>query len=64
MAIHASITSERILEAVVADDYLGLCLECGEEIEGVEEDTHKDKCPECGAYRVYGAPELMMILIA
>ena len=59
MAIHPSITLDTIL-AAVADDYIGICIRCGQEQEGVEPDARKYECESCGAYAVYGAEELLM----
>ena len=59
MAIHPSITLDSIL-AAVADDYIGICVRCGQEQEGVEPDARKYECESCGANSVYGAEELLM----
>ncbi len=59
--IHPSVTPDRILEMVEADDNEGLCLACGEEAYGVEPDARAYECEACGAKRVYGAPELLMM---
>ncbi len=42
-----------------ADD--GFCLACGEVNHGVEPDARKYKCQCCGAPKVYGAEELMIM---
>ncbi len=59
MAMHPSITLDSIL-AAVADDYIGICVRCGREQEGVEPDTRKYECESCGANSVYGAEELLL----
>ena len=59
MAMHPSITLDSIL-AAVADDYIGICVRCGQEQEGVEPDARKYECESCGANAVYGAEELLM----
>jgi hypothetical protein len=59
MAIHHSITLDSIL-AAVADDYIGICVRCGQEQEGVEPDARKYECDSCGANAVYGAEELLL----
>lgn len=59
MAIHPSITLDSIL-AAVADDYIGICVRCGQEQEGVEPDARKYECESCGANAVYGAEELLL----
>lgn len=59
MTIHPSITLDTIL-AAVQDDYIGICIRCGQEQEGVEPDARKYECDSCGANAVYGAEELLM----
>ena len=57
----AKITMEQILTAVESGDYIGICLACGEEQEGVEPDARRYECESCGANKVYGAEELLMM---
>ena len=57
--MHPSITLDSIL-AAVADDYIGICVRCGQEQEGVEPDARKYECDSCGANAVYGAEELLL----
>ena len=59
MAMHPSITLDSIL-AAVADDYIGICVRCGQEQEGVEPDARKYECDSCGANAVYGTEELLL----
>ena len=59
---HPSVTAERIMEAAEADDNLGFCLACGAEAYGVVPDARKYECEECGAHKVYGAEELVLML--
>lgn len=58
--LHESITEDRIVEAVSADDCLGICIVCGEEAYGVEPDARNYKCESCGAREVYGAEEILI----
>jgi hypothetical protein len=44
MRIHESITLNRLMSAVEADDHMGFCIECGEEAYGVEPDARKYQC--------------------
>jgi hypothetical protein len=64
MKIHASITSEMILDAcerqMTSLDNPGFCIACGCEAEGVEPDARRYKCESCGEKAVYGAEELLM----
>jgi len=57
--MHPSITLDSIL-AAVADDYIGICVRCGQEQEGVEPDARKYECDSCGANAVYGTEELLL----
>jgi Zn finger protein HypA/HybF involved in hydrogenase expression len=61
MKLHESISIERIIELVEADDNQGLCLACGDEAYGVEPDARKYKCESCGELKVYGAEELLIM---
>ena len=56
-----SLSIDEIIEAVEADDSLGFCLACGEEASGVEPDARRYECEACGAARVYGAEELLLM---
>lgn len=66
MKIHASITPERVLEAVERQmttlDDPGFCVACGLEVHGVEPDARRYQCEACGEAKVYGAAELLMTL--
>ena len=55
----ARITLDQILEAVQYD-YMGICIACGYEQEGVEPDARGYECEDCGKHKVYGAEELLM----
>lgn len=63
IAVHASITTERVISAVEAAhtslDNPGFCIGCGAEADGVEPDARCYECEACGAPLVYGAEELM-----
>ena len=56
------LTIDRVMEAVEEDDNLGFCLACGEEAYGVEPDARKYECESCGAAKVYGAQELLLMM--
>ena len=51
---------EIAIEAAEADDNIGICLECGETQGGCEPDARQRKCENCGAYRVFGAEEVIL----
>ena len=61
MKIHPSITSDVILAAVDADDYLGFCVACGFEAGSVEPDAENYPCDDCGAPAVFGAEQLLFM---
>ena len=55
------ITVAQIMQAIEADDSLGFCIACGAQAEGVEPDAQGYECEECGAEKVYGAEELLIM---
>ncbi len=63
MKIHPSITEDRIIEAVEADDCLGFCIACGADAFGVEPDARRYECEACGESAVYGAEELLLMTV-
>lgn len=60
MAIHPSVTIDRIMELVEMDDNMGICIACGEDVQGVEPDARNYECECCGKRAVYGAEELLI----
>ncbi len=66
MKLHPSITTDRIVEAVQRHnsslDNPGFCIACGEDAEGCEPDARNYECEHCGAHRVFGAEELLMLV--
>ncbi len=67
MTIHPSVTRDRVTEAVEREqtslDNPGFCIRCGDEAEGVEPDARTYECETCGAHAVYGAAELLIIMV-
>lgn len=57
-----TVNIERILELVEDDSNTGVCLACGAEHDGIEPDARRYVCEECGARRVYGAEELLLMV--
>jgi len=57
----AVISLDDITEACESGDYIGFCLECGDEASGVEPDARNYNCESCGAKEVYGAQELLIM---
>lgn len=65
MKIHESVTVDRVIAAAQShDDYLGFCAACGEEAFNVEPDARRYRCESCGARAVYGAEELVLMMVA
>ena len=58
----AQTQSEIILDlAQNSDSYNGYCLDCGNIQDQCEPDAMNLKCNECGAFRVCGAEELVLM---
>jgi hypothetical protein len=45
-------------------DNPGFCVACGSDADGCEPDMRRGQCEICGANRVYGAEELLMMIVA
>lgn len=52
---------EELHAAILADDYTGFCLSCGNEQSGCEPDARKYKCDVCDERTVYGAEEILIM---
>lgn len=67
MKIHESITEERVIEAVRRSqttlDNPGFCAACGHEQDGCEPDMTKGECESCGERKVFGAEELLIMMM-
>ena len=59
---HPSITPDRVIDLVRADDQLGVCVCCGEEAYSIEPDRRRGICESCGQRGVFGAEELLFML--
>ena len=59
------IDTERLLQAaeeqMLGDGNAGFCTACGEERDGCEPDARNYPCEACGANKVYGASELLLM---
>jgi predicted RNA-binding Zn-ribbon protein involved in translation (DUF1610 family) len=51
---------KKIMAAAEADAYIGFCVACGAEAEGVEPDAREYECDVCGEKKVFGAEELLI----
>lgn len=67
MKAHPSITQDRVEEAVMRRmtslDNPGFCVACGEEADGCEPDARRYECEFCGEHKVYGADEILMMMM-
>ena len=62
MKLHKSITLKRIMRACNEDSNSGFCLECGHKQGGCEPDAREYECEKCGAHKVYGAEEILIMI--
>lgn len=66
--VHFTITTERVIDAVKRQtfglDNPGFCIGCGEEADGCEPDASGYPCESCNEPLVYGAEELMFMLVS
>jgi len=64
---HDTITIDRVVELCerrsTSLEDPGLCVACGAEASNVEPDARGYKCETCGAMWVYGAEELLLMLM-
>jgi hypothetical protein len=56
-----NIDLDEVMAAVERDDNTGFCTRCGNEQGGCEPDARGYECEACGADKVYGAEELLMM---
>ena len=61
---HVDIPIEEILAVVEADEPVGFCIACGNDVWGVEPDARGYVCEACGESTVYGAEELLIGTVA
>lgn len=59
-----NLTTDDVLEAVERDDCTGFCLSCGAERDACEPDARNYWCENCGEQMVFGAAEIMFMLVA
>jgi hypothetical protein len=58
----AKLSIEQVMDAVESGEDMGFCLACGAEAYGVEPDARAYECEDCGAHKVYGAEELLLMV--
>lgn len=55
---------DRVTDALeCGEEYLGFCRACEAETDQVEPDARNYKCPDCGQFEVFGAEELLIMLV-
>ena len=64
MKLPNGLTLEKIVEFASEDRNAGFCMKCGEQADGVEPDARGYECESCGSPSVYGAEELLIMLVA
>ncbi len=68
MMINEALTEDVIVEAaertMFGDGMVGLCISCGEEQIPVEPDAEDVHCEACGDPRVFGAEQLLLMVVA
>ena len=55
------VSLEQVMAVIENGEYAGFCLACGAQADGVEPDARKYECSECGAHKVYGAEEILLM---
>lgn len=55
------LSMNQVIKAASKGDGKGFCLSCKAKVSGVEPDARKYVCPKCGAAKVYGAEELVIM---
>ena len=67
MKVHPSITLERVKEACEEQMYgienPGFCLSCGADHDACEPDARNYECYECGKKSVFGAAEVLFMVM-
>lgn len=58
-----NVNFDEVMEAVQADQMVGFCLACGAERDCTEPDARGYECPVCGERKVYGAEEIMLMMV-
>ncbi len=59
-----SVDQEQVMDAVLRDDGTGICAACGSEQGCTEPDAERITCEDCGQPSVYGAEQLLLMVVA
>lgn len=60
MQLPKNLTLDEVIQAVEDDENQGFCMACGETTYGIEPDAREYECESCGAFKVYGAAEILL----
>lgn len=52
---------DTLMQECESDANTGFCLACGEQADNVEPDARRYECESCGAHKVYGCQELLLM---
>ncbi len=67
MQVHEDITLDQVIAAVefrnTSLSNIGFCIACGASCDGVEPDAHDYECEVCGENKVFGAEELLVMMV-
>jgi ribosomal protein S27AE len=63
MKVHKDITLNRIMSEMFGTESPGFCINCGEDAMNVEPDAERYECGICGDKTVYGAEQLLLMLV-
>ena len=58
------LTLDIIMAAVESGEYVGFCIACLAQVDGVEPDARRYECEVCGELKVFGAEELLLMMAA
>lgn len=56
------INLDQVMELVMADNNVGVCIDCGTEHDCCEPDARHYECFECHTNTVFGASELLFMI--
>lgn len=60
----AKLNIDRVIAAAENDEeYIGFCVACGAEHYEVEPDARRYECDHCGKHKVYGAQEILLMVV-
>lgn len=67
MKLPSNLSIDDVMDAVerrmTTLDNPGFCLACGEEADGCEPDARNYTCEYCGERRVFGADEILLMVV-